>query len=202
MFMKKSFIICVLLFPFVLCSACSVDKNENVETSINNVGATEATTEETTEETLSEEEQAIQNVLKQYECFGSVEYKKMEINEQRKALDCDKDILKTISTENLIDLAFKYPLKSEYKTYDTYAQGFRAMASRSAVYSELLEREDFLPTVKDMYDTIVYNIDNNVQIDYKDYGKKEFCFDLMGAFYSYNEMCEFGYYEKDDEIVD
>lgn len=53
-----------------------------------------------------------------------------------------EDILKTLSTEAVIQAFFDFPFISEIYAYNSMLEGFNSMTNKNSAYAELLKRED------------------------------------------------------------
>lgn len=78
----------------------------------------------------------------------------VKLNDRAKrgdACQIPEDVLKSLSTDELVETVLNYPFLMDIYAYDTIQQGFKAVASRFNGLKELLQREDAGPKLLERY---------------------------------------------------
>lgn len=79
------------------------------------------------------------------------EWAEMDYVEQVRACDMPQELVNSLSTDELVQVALDYPLMLDCMLFDSYERGVEHLAMTSNVYRELLEREDVAETLLSAY---------------------------------------------------
>ena len=79
------------------------------------------------------------------------EWAGMDYVEQVQACNMPQELVNSLSTDELVQVALDYPLMLDCMLFDSYERGVEHLALTSNVYRELLEREDVAETLISAY---------------------------------------------------